>query len=270
MKKKQLYFLKIGGSIITEVNRPRVARKAIMRRIFIEIKQAIGRGNFDLIIGHGGGSFPHVTADRYKVNEGIINASSRKGAALTALVARELDSIFVNEGLRLGLDLFPFSPSSFGIWDGKAAKSGTVEPIREALRRGMLPVIYGDVVINMDKGVSIASTERVFELLAKKLKPDKIIIATDVDGVFDKDPKKFREAKLIRSINSGNISHVLKLAGHSNKVDVTGGMHTKLAVIYRLVSNARAQGIITNGLKKNRIRDALLGRVGEKATVMQA
>lgn len=257
---KKLYFLKIGGSIITDKSRPRVAKIAAMRRILKEIKDATERGNFDLIIGHGGGSFPHSTARKYKVNDGIINRSSKKGAALTLLAARELNDIFINEGLKIGLDLFSFSPSSFGVWKGKEAASGTVRNIQEALRRGMLPVVYGDVVINLEKGVSIASTESVFQFLTKRLKPDKIILATDIDGVFDKDPRKYKDAKLINLINRRNIAKVMGMTTSSNKIDVTGGMHSKLASLYKMTRTTHATGVITNGLRKNGIRDALVGK----------
>lgn len=265
---KKLYFLKIGGSIITDKSRPRVARRAEMRRILREIKEAKRRGNFQLVIGHGGGSFPHTTAKKYKVNEGLVHSYSEKGASLTLLAARELNDIFINEGLKVGLVMFSFTPSSFGVWDGKEAKSGTVRNIQEALRRGMLPVVYGDVVINLERGVSIASTESVFQFLAKKLKPKKIIVATDIDGVFDKDPRKYKDANLINLINRKNIAKVMGMTSGSNKIDVTGGMKTKLSILYGMIRLTHAKGIITNGTRKNSIRNALLGKNYGRATIV--
>jgi len=266
---RELYLLKIGGSIITDTSRPGRAKRANIRRILKEIKEAGSRGSFQLIIGHGSGSFAHIPAKKYRVNEGIVNKDSRKGAAITHLVAKSLNTIVIEEGIKIGLNVFPFSPSSFGVWEGREAKTGTLDPLQEALKNGFIPVTYGDVVLNSSKGISIASTEDVFSLIVSKLKPRKIILATDVDGLFDKDPKSSKDSRLIGIVNSKNIKKVLSYAKGSRKVDVTGGMRSKVGVLYEMVRTTRATGIIVNGLRKNSIRDALLGRNYSKATVVK-
>lgn len=265
----KLYFIKIGGSIITDTGRSGVAKRPEMRRLFKEVLQASRKSRFRLLIGHGSGSFAHIPAKRYRVNEGLVHDFSTRGATVTHLVAERLNTIFVNEGVRCGLPMFPFSPSSFGLWNGNQSARGNVECIREALRWNLMPVTYGDVVMDRSGGVSIASTERVFDFLAGKLKPDRIILATDVDGVFDKDPRTHDDAKLIRRIDRSNIGAALSLAGGSHKVDVTGGMNSKLAALYRMVCTTRGQGIITNGLRNGSVRDALLGRGHDRATVVK-
>ena len=264
---RELYFLKIGGSVITETNVYKKAKIATIRNIMRQIKEAKNEKEFDLIIGHGGGSFPHIPAKKYRVNEGLINKNSKKGAAITHIVANSLNNIVVNEALNVGLEVFPFSPSSFGLWNGKKVQEGMVAHISESLKNNFIPVVYGDVVMNSSKGVSIASTEDVFTLISQKLKPDKIIIATDVDGVFDKNPKTHKEARLIKKINSANISKVLGGTGGSQKVDVTGGMHSKLELLYKMVKATKSQGIITNGLRKNSIKDAFLEKTANTTIV---
>jgi isopentenyl phosphate kinase len=264
---KKLYLLKIGGSIITDTTKPSAAKRAEIRRIVREIKAAKDEGDFNLIIGHGSGSFAHRPAKKYRTNEGIVNKDSRKGATITHMVAKELNDIFVEEALKSGLDVFPFSPSSFGVHNGEHWASGTTEPIKEAMNRSMIPVTYGDVVMNSKNGFSIASTERVFEFIASRLKPDKVILATDVDGVFDKDPRKCKDAKLVRNIDRNNITAALKWAKGSHKVDVTGGMHSKLSFLYGIAKMSGGEGVILNGKKDGRIRDALLGRYGTATVV---
>lgn len=267
--RQKLYLLKIGGSIITDTKTPRKARLGVIRDILRQVKEARRMKRFDLIIGHGSGSFAHIPAKKYRINDGLAHRFSRKGAVTTHMVAKELNSIVVAEAIKLGLDVFPFSPSSFGVWnDGKNAR-GTVLQIKEAQKRGMIPVIYGDVVIDTKKGVTVASTEMVFDFLTRVLKPDKLMLATDVDGIFDKDPKKYKDARLIKTINRANIAEVLGMATGSNKVDVTGGMHSKLAMLYEMVRSTHSQGIITNGLRKNSVRDALLGRVSKNSTLVK-
>ncbi|MGC8676084.1 MAG: isopentenyl phosphate kinase [Candidatus Micrarchaeia archaeon] len=253
----QIFFLKLGGSIITNTKKAYTADLSTMRRVFAEIKQARSINNFDLVLGHGGGSFPHIPAHKYKVNEGLVYEFSRKGTSITHLVAQDLNKIVVNEGIRLGLSPFAFSPSSFALWSNGTAKEGYVGNILEALQRGFMPVVYGDAVIDDFKGAAIASTENVFEFMARSLRPRRVVLATDVDGVFDKDPVSNTDARLIRKIDHSNISKVLGGAGSSHKVDVTGGMFSKLATLYSIVKSTNATGIILNGKKPGLIRKAL-------------
>jgi isopentenyl phosphate kinase len=266
---KDLYLLKIGGSVITDIKIPQKARRNAIRDILRQIKEARKSKKFDLIIGHGSGSFAHIPAKKYRVNEGIVNRDSRKGAAITHLVAKSLNTIVIEEGIKMGLSFFPFSPSSFGVWEGRKAKTGAFDSMQEALKNGFIPVTHGDVVLNSSKGVSIASTEDVFSLIASKLKPKKIILATDVDGLFDKDPKTNKDSKLITRISSRNINKVLGYAKGSRKVDVTGGMHSKVNMLYGMIKATRGTGMIVNGTRKNSIKMALLGRGLEKATVIR-
>ncbi len=61
---------------------------------------------------------------------------------------------------------------------------------------------------NIDKPIVIMggtvpghSTDMVGAELAEKVKASKFIIATNVDGVFDKDPNKFKNAKQLKEVN---------------------------------------------------------------------
>ena len=258
---KKLYMVKLGGGIISDIS---VASKPLVdeiRRVLSEIKAAKDEGGFDLIIGHGSGSFGHRPAHDYRVNEGLVGPESKKGSAITQQVAQELDRIIISEAINAGLEPFQFSPSSFVIADGGKPTEGITAHIRHAIDRGFVPVVYGDVVMDRKLGVSIASTEKVFGFLAGQMGVDMFVLATDVDGVFDKDPRTNPDAKLVRLIDGSNIDSILEHAETNKmKVDVTGGMRTKVMGMHEMVSIRGAEGIIINGKVPGRIRDALLGR----------
>jgi len=258
----QTYFVKLGGSIITDTTKPYTARRYIIRRLLKEIKSAMDKKKFNLIIGHGGGSFPHIPAHKYKVNEGLVYDFSKKGAIITHLVAQKLNEIIINEGIKLGINLFPFAPSSFLLWKEDQALNSYTDHIKEAMINGFIPLVYGDVVIDNKKGVAIASTENVFESLSRNLDVNKIILATDVDGIFDSDPKTNEDAKLIKEVSSKNLDEVIKGAGGSHKIDVTGGMYSKVLLLHKIIENKKCVGIITNGNREGAVRQALLNNRG--------
>ena len=76
MYEKQLILIKLGGSLITDKNRAFMQkdRSSVGCQ---EIKVSLS-DKFDLIIGHGSGSFGHVVASKYQTQDGIVNKNSIK------------------------------------------------------------------------------------------------------------------------------------------------------------------------------------------------
>jgi isopentenyl phosphate kinase len=254
------YLIKIGGSTITNIRKANTAKPAEIKRIFNEIKPYLhGR---HIIVGHGSGSFAHIPAHKYKVNQGMINPNSVKGASITQDAAARLHRIVLDCAVSSGVNPLSFAPSSGALSkNGKIAK-WDLSPMKTALSLGFLPITYGDVVVDSEKGFSIASTEEVFRHVSSIIKPKKIIIGTDVDGIFDSDPKLNNGAKLIKRVDKGNINEILNYAGSSTKVDVTGGMKSKLKYLYNMsretgaacqIINIAVPGNLAKTLKGNSI-----------------
>lgn len=255
---RNLCLVKIGGSVITDTRKANTPRIAEMRRLAIELKAASARRS--IIMGHGSGSFGHVVAHKYRTGEGLVNANSVKGAALTRHVASELSRIFIGQMLKLGINAFHFPPSAGAIARGGRIVSWDVEPIRNALKLGFMPVVNGDVVIDTKRGFSIASTEEGLRYLSTKLKPGVVIVSSDTDGVFTSDPNLDRDARLVRLVNRKNIRRIRSYVGGSRKVDVTGGMKTKLEYAYEIARTTGATCMIINAKVPGRLRDAIIGK----------
>ena len=260
--------VKIGGGSITDQNKPRSARREVISRLLSEIDRARKEKGLNVIIGHGAGSFGHVPAKEYRVAEGLINNDSGKGAVITKSAVSELNFIVVEEVAKLGIPAFPFYPSSFSYSDGRKLVSGFTDHIKDALSRGFVPIVHGDVVFDSKQGIAIASTEEVFRFLSERITPDEIIIATDVDGIYDKDPTKYEDATLIESVDGSNIDQVLSGAGDAHKIDVTGGMKGKVSLIHEMVKRTNAVGRIVNATTPGVLESAMMGR-GTRQTVIK-
>ncbi len=254
---KGLILVKLGGSSITDIEKPNVARHDVIKRLANEVKSA--SANKKIILGHGSGSFGHVLAKKYRTHEGLINEDSLLGAALTQNVAAQLHRIVIDEFCNAGINALSFPPSSNAITKNRKITHWNVRPIKHALKNGFLPVTCGDVVLDSELGVTIASTEEAFSYLAKKLKPEKIILGGDTDGVFTANPKLVKDAKLIEEINSSNIDEALRGAGASTKVDVTGGMKTKLEYAYNIAKLYNTKCQIVNINVPGRLHSAIIG-----------
>jgi len=66
-----------------------------------------------------------------------------------------------------------------------------------ALEQGLVPVIYGDAVLDRERGGTILSTEDLFVALAARLKPRRILLAGREPGVWADYPHNTRLLEVI-------------------------------------------------------------------------
>ena len=254
----ELIFLKLGGSLITQKDKPFTENKEIIERIAKEIHQARKKKPFKLLIGNGGGSYPHVPAKKYRTTEGIINKDSLKGIAEVQDAASRLNRIIVRALLDAGENAISIQPSSIALTKNSRIVEFHTKPLEMFLEKNMVPVVYGDVGLDLEQGCSIISTEELFVFLAKKIKPKGIVSAGIVDGVFTADPFKNPEVKLISEITLKNYPKIKKMLSGSAGIDVTGGMLLKVER-YLELAEIGINSYIISGLAKNRLKKALLG-----------
>lgn len=89
----------------------------------------------------------------------------------------------------------------------------------------------GDDALDREKGIAVLSGDKTVAYLAKKFKAEKVIFVSDVDGVYDKNPKVYKDAKLIREINIKNFDRITNSMEVFNKNDASGEMKGKLLAI---------------------------------------
>ena len=130
------------------------------------------------------------------------------------------------------------------------------------LEQGVIPIVNENDSVSYTE---IESEERLFSdndmlsaVVAVLCQADKLVILSDIDGFFDKDPRFYRDAKLIERIDTIDES-VYKLAGGAGSRRGTGGMRTKL----QAAGLATAQGIdtvVTNGKRPEALYDIIDGQ----------
>jgi isopentenyl phosphate kinase len=254
----ELVFLKLGGALITDKSREATAREEVIRRAAREIKEALeARPDLRLLVGHGSGSFGHFVAQRHGLlEEGPPNW---RGYAETGAAAARLNRLVTDTFLAEGMSVVSIQPSaSAHCWDGELIRM-EIGPIELMLRHGLVPLVYGDVALDEMRGCTIISTEQIFAYLAHHLEPARIVLAGEVEGVFTADPLRDQSAQLIPEISHQNFDRVEhKLAG-SHGVDVTGGMLTKVRVMYALVQEYPELKVqLISGRRPGMIKRALL------------
>ncbi|MCX5757746.1 MAG: glutamate 5-kinase [Candidatus Hydrogenedentes bacterium] len=102
--------------------------------------------------------------------------------------------------------------------------------------------------------------------IAAKIDADLLIILSDVDGLFDKNPARYKSAKLIEYVEEITDA-VEALAGDTVVETSVGGMKTKLAAA-KIACSAGLPVVLANGRKPHIILDVLGGRA--RATLLAA
>lgn len=261
-------FLKLGGSLITDKSARETARHEVLARVAQEIACALAaRPGLGLVLGHGSGSYGHFAAERYGIHRG--HPADWRGYAETAAAAARLDRLVVDACLAAGVPAVALQPSaSARTRDGVLGELVTW-PVCELLRHGLVPVVYGDVALDETQDCSIISTEQIFAYLARRVGPQRILLAGEVDGVYTADPQRDPGARLLPRLTPATWAASKEQLAGARGVDVTGGMHAKVRQMLDLIERMPDLKVaIFSGLEPGRVEQALTGMPG--GTVLEA
>ncbi|MDQ5853190.1 MAG: isopentenyl phosphate kinase [Chloroflexota bacterium] len=232
-----LLFLKLGGSILTDKTRPEALDEAVLALTARSLAEALrARPGLRLLIGHGGGSFGHHWAHRYQTHLGVHDPQGWEGVARVADAMGRLNRAVVRHLIDAGINAISVQPSASAVAAHGTLQSMATNTLSAMLNSGLVPVLYGDVVVDVRQGATIISTEAIFAFLAPVLRPQRIILVGE-DGVYTSDPRRDPQARRIPIIDESNIEQVLDQAKGSHGVDVTGGMLSKVQTMWRLVAS---------------------------------
>jgi isopentenyl phosphate kinase len=276
----ELLMLKLGGSLITDKDRPYTPRHDVLDDLIDQIGRCLegagqsravsaseaGENPWQLILGHGSGSFGHTAALQHRTHDGVqAEAASParqagsywKGFAEVHFRAAQLNG-FVMEALHhRGVPAVAFPPSASVVAEGGQIQRWDLTGIHSALAAGLVPVVYGDVVFDKARGGSILSTEDLFLHLALQLQPSRILLAGREAGVWADFPKR---SHLLAEITPKMRSSDLNNLGGSLSSDVTGGMASKVHRMLDLVRDVPGLTVhVFSGVEPRALERSILG-----------
>jgi len=250
--------LKLGGSVITNKEKPLTPNMQAIERLANEISLA---NVSPLILVHGGGSFGHPVAEQYGIKEGYREPSQIMGFAKTHQAMTKLNKLIVDSLINHNIPAVEVQPSSCVVTKSGRIQSMEEEPLIKMLEMGFVPVLYGDAVLDSETCFAILSGDQLVSSLAIRLSADRIIIGVDVDGLYTADPKIHSSAHLIQRITLKELKNLQHKIEGSKTTDVTGGMLGKIlelmpAVergIRTMIVNATKPNVVYKALKKEKV-----------------
>jgi len=216
--------IKLGGSLITHKGGRRSIRRQVLTRLAGELAAATAKGRRRFLLGHGSGSFGHVTAAEHGVHAGKGGAV---GVSATQAVARELHEAVLAALRSAGLSVWSVAPSSSIVTASGRPIAVAVESVERALQGGLVATTYGDVVTDRDQDHAICSTETALLAFAKRLRARGAKLGDaywfgNTDGVYD------GAGNTIARMTAAQARAIATQVGGSGDTDVTGGMRHRL------------------------------------------
>jgi len=235
--------LKLGGSVITDKS----ADCAVNHERLATLASAIATSRHGgIVIVHGAGSCGHPEAKRYHLDKGASEGHT-EGIWVTHRVVSSLNDEVVRALRDKGVAAVGVHPFHTAVADNGRLVSFEHRHLEKMLALGMVPVIHGDVVMDMTRGACIVSGDQLVRYLALALHITCVGLATDVPGVLDGD-------RVVPKITRGTTLNLH--IGNSKHTDVTGGMSGKLNELFELAD----AGIGSDIFAVSRVADFLNGK----------
>jgi len=130
--------------------------------------------------------------------------------------------------------------------------------IETLLGLGTVPILNeNDSVSTEEIGTAFGDNDRLSALVASKIDANLLIILSDIDALYDKNPREFADAKAIPTVFEIT-QDIMKTAGGAGSEHATGGMKTKIEAA-KIAANAGCRVVLAHGRAKNIISRIIAG-----------
>ncbi len=141
--------------------------------------------------------------------------------------------------------------------DNPVRRAAAEDTFNTLLEMGCVPIVNENDSISTEE-INFGGNDTLSAYVSLVCHADLLINLSDVDGLYDSDPRKNPDAKLIRRVDRIDDA-LLAMAGGAGTERGTGGMTTKLSAA-RIVWEAGIPMFILNGKDPHILYDLLDGR----------
>lgn len=147
------------------------------------------------------------------------------------------------------------------VTDFPTSRENATNALNALLSMDIIPIVNENDAIavdEMDHQTKFGDNDKLGAIVAKLVHADLLIMLSDIDGLFDKNPTIYDDAKIFQEIHE--ITEELRaISGGAGSRFGTGGMTSKLAAAEILFENHQEM-VLTNGARIRDIREIILGK----------
>ena len=141
--------------------------------------------------------------------------------------------------------------------DDDARKENVINTFSSLLHYGVVPIINENDTVATEE-IEFGDNDTLSAIVGTLVDADLLVIFSDIDGVYDQDPRKNPDAQLLQRIPAIT-PEIQQLAGNRGSTRGTGGMITKFAAA-EIALKGGFPTVITNGCHPERLYDLLEGK----------
>ena len=242
MKKKLI--IKIGTSTLTAgTNRISFAVIESMARQIVELKK-----EYEVVVVSSGAI---ATARQFvEINGFHRNVDSKQAmAAIGQTKLMELyDTIFSTFGLNIAQILLTYRD-----FENPVANENTRNTIKRLWQADYIPIVNENDTVSIEE-IVLGDNDKLSALVAVITEADLLILVSDIDGIFNRNPHLHPDARLITEVS--DLSSIRDCVEEKESTLGTGGMSSKLNAADICMRNGVEMWIV-NGQRANYIIRAL-------------
>ncbi len=245
LKNKKRIVIKVGSSLLVENGK---ARSVWLKSLADDIAFLKKSGMEVIIVSSGAIA---LGKSQLKTKSVKLKLEEKQAAAAIGQIA--LMSHYQNCFAKLGINVAQILITG----DDSADRNrylNTRNTINTLLKSGVVPIVNENDTIAVEE-IKIGDNDRLAARIAQIAGADLLILLSDIDGLYDSNPKTNKSAKFIDVVE--NIDEKIeKMAGGAGSDVGTGGMITKIKAA-KMAFNLGCDCIIASGLKKNPIKQII-------------
>ncbi len=243
---KPIIVLKIGTSTLTG-GTENVSRGKI-EDISVQLKEL--KKTYDIILVSSGAIA--VAKQFYKLRTSEDSTSIK--SALSAIGQPKLMQIYQETFSDNGLHVAQCLLTDYDL-KGNDSRKNTKATITDLLKFDYIPIINENDTVTVDE-ILLGDNDKLSALVAELMNAEKLVIASDIDGIFSGNPKLNPDAKLIEKVSS--IDQIKTFVQDFDNGLGTGGMQSKIHAL-EICNGKGIEVLIVNGGIQFFLRKALNG-----------
>ena len=122
---------------------------------------------------------------------------------------------------------------------------------------GVIPIINENDTVATEE-IAVGDNDTMSAMVAKYVKGDLLILLSDINGLYTKDPHRYDDAMLIEEVREIT-PEIMALAGGAGSSLGTGGMATKLSAA-KIIMESGGDMVIANGQDPEILYDIMEGK----------
>ena len=245
MKDIKRIVVKVGSSTITRENGLNLRKIDQLAMVLSDIKNK----GIDVVLVSSGAVSAGASKLKMKTRPSLMREKQAAASVGQCELMFIYDKFFSQYGQTISQLLITKT-----ITANETPRVNVINTMETLLQYGVIPIVNENDSIAFDE-IAYGDNDTLSAITAYLVHVDLLVILSDIDGLYDKNPSKYDDAKLIPVVDGIN-SHILSMAEDASSNVGTGGMITKLHAA-QYASEHNIPMIIANGKQPSILYDIL-------------